>query len=258
MNITFCSIFKYEYPRNYNLNNCTVHTSELMFFTEGRGFLNINGNSYKYEPKSICYIHPDDIIDFEVAKKTICISLRFTGILDINDLESGIYNFDDPLFFQLFSKILHENKAKENFYLEISSGLIAQILLLMTRKNKIRDEDLDIYEQISKIDNDFSSKISIKKIAEATPYSYDHFRHKFKAVIGISPSNYIIQKRIEHACYLILKYSYSCAKVAKMCGYSSSAQFSSQFKDRTGISPLHYNKFVSREIFPPEKEKIDT
>ncbi|MFC5468198.1 helix-turn-helix domain-containing protein [Cohnella suwonensis] len=52
-----------------------------------------------------------------------------------------------------------------------------------------------------------------------------HFRHKFKAAIGDSPSRYIQLKRIEAAKEKLSMTTLSVSKIVSECGFTSSSHF---------------------------------
>lgn len=81
---------------------------------------------------------------------------------------------------------------------------------------------------------------SVREMAKYAGYSYDHFRHKFKKITGLPPSEYILNHRIENAASLLESEEYTCTEIAELCGFSSPSQFSVLFKKKMGISPKQY------------------
>ena len=90
------------------------------------------------------------------------------------------------------------------------------------------------------MDEKFNEKISLQKYAEQLNISYDYFRHKFKSITGVSPQEYIVNKRLEAALNLISTTNLSCTEISEKCGFSDSAQFSKMFKEKYKISPRKY------------------
>ncbi len=72
-----------------------------------------------------------------------------------------------------------------------------------------------------------------KSWQERSGYSYDHFRHMFKERTGLSPMNYIIDKRIDYAKRLIVSTDMTLSTISQECGFSTSSQFSSMFRRLT-------------------------
>ncbi len=82
--------------------------------------------------------------------------------------------------------------------------------------------------------------MSVSSLAELCGISEVYLRRLFLAAFGVSPKEYIIQKRIEYARSLLLSGDFSVSEVALMTGYSEPCHFSREFKARTGVSPKAY------------------
>ena len=66
--------------------------------------------------------------------------------------------------------------------------------------------------------------------------------HAFKEYKGMSPINYLIDRRIQEAQYLLETSNYSIAKIAQAVGFSSQSYFSQVFRKEKGVSPNQYRK----------------
>lgn len=94
---------------------------------------------------------------------------------------------------------------------------------------------------VKAIETDFTrSDISVSELAALCGISEVYFRRLFSAAFGVSPKEYVIQKRIEYAKALLLSGDFSVSEVAYMTGYSEPCHFSREFKARTGVSPKLY------------------
>lgn len=60
--------------------------------------------------------------------------------------------------------------------------------------------------------------------------------------MGVSPIQYLINKRIAHAKHLLSTSDMPIAKIATECGYDDPVYFSQVFKRITGYSPTEYRK----------------
>mgnify|MGYP003431983075 CR=1 FL=1 len=92
------------------------------------------------------------------------------------------------------------------------------------------------------IDNHFKENISLEMLAELTHVSKYHMVHVFTEEYGISPINYLIQKRIEEGKKLLQTTDYSLALIGRTLGFSSPSYFSQVFKKHSDITPLEYRK----------------
>ena len=95
---------------------------------------------------------------------------------------------------------------------------------------------------IAHIHEHYYEKISIDTLAKIARLSRSTFIRKFNDICKMPPSDYIINRRIEAAEYMILNTSYSLLDVAFKCGFYDAAHFSRIFTKRKGISPSEYRK----------------
>ncbi len=79
-------------------------------------------------------------------------------------------------------------------------------------------------------------------MAEMVHLSPGYFSNLFRAEVGMSFSDYLIQVRIENAKRLLRRFDLSVEAISKECGFHSLAHFSRTFKERCGMPPLKYRK----------------
>lgn len=106
-----------------------------------------------------------------------------------------------------------------------------------------------IYQLIQQITENPCFSKSVREMAKYAGYSYDHFRHKFKKITGLPPSEYILNHRIENAASLLESEEYTCTEIAELCGFSSPSQFSVLFKKKWG-----YHQSNMREIWQNKRQ----
>jgi AraC family transcriptional regulator len=92
------------------------------------------------------------------------------------------------------------------------------------------------------IEEHLGSDIGIATLAALAGYSPDHFARLFKQSFGLSPYQYILQRRVERAKSLLRGRAHSIAEVAMLCGFASQAHFHTTFKARTGVTPGVFRK----------------
>ncbi len=87
-----------------------------------------------------------------------------------------------------------------------------------------------------------TSEFSIEKLCYDVGISHTHLLRLFKKEYGITVIKYVIKKRIELACELLLSSDLSVGAVGFSCGFSDEIHFMKTFKKETGISALNYRK----------------
>ena len=82
---------------------------------------------------------------------------------------------------------------------------------------------------------------SVDSLAEQMNMSPTNFYRKFKAQMGTTPNNYILEFRMSKAARLICEGMY-ISEASMMLGYTSSSYFAKCFKKVTGMTPKDYMK----------------
>ncbi len=84
--------------------------------------------------------------------------------------------------------------------------------------------------------------IGLLDLAGVAGYSPDHFARLFKQAFGLTPYQYVLERRVERAKSLLRGHTHSIAEVAMLCGFANQAHFNTAFKSRTGVTPGVYRK----------------
>lgn len=82
--------------------------------------------------------------------------------------------------------------------------------------------------------------ISFAEVAREVGMSYETFRKRFTAAMGISPARYRMQRRIEAAQMLLLRPELTNQAIAKSLGFSDEYYFSKRFKQIAGLTPREF------------------
>lgn len=85
----------------------------------------------------------------------------------------------------------------------------------------------------------FSEPITIHDMANRAGISASRFQVVFKQTFGISPHQYLLKLRIEHARELLKTY-HTIQQISEYCGFSDVHHFSNAFKKATGLTPARY------------------
>ena len=85
---------------------------------------------------------------------------------------------------------------------------------------------------------------SIRDVAGAIAISPFHFIRQFEALFGVTPHQFRIARRIDHAKRLLQSGELSVTAVCMEVGFSSLGSFSDTFSRRVGTSPSAYRRRV--------------
>ncbi len=117
-----------------------------------------------------------------------------------------------------------------------------------TKIKRLKDKRYSNDQQIetviatrSFIDNNFEKALDLDFLSEEHFTSKYHLLRLFKKYYGLTPRQYLIDKRIEQSKER-LKKGMSVTETCFAVGFESLGSFSSLFKTKTGKSPSQYRK----------------
>ncbi len=84
--------------------------------------------------------------------------------------------------------------------------------------------------------------LSVSEIARLCGYSPEHFSRVFRCRTGRSPSEYILQCRIDRAKELLSRTELPVETVLSECGFTNRTAFFRHFTAQVGKTPLQYRK----------------
>lgn len=90
------------------------------------------------------------------------------------------------------------------------------------------------------LDERYAENVPVTALADMCGYSATHFRRLFRHIIGCSPSEYRMNKRILKAKDMLLSKEYSLAQAAALAGFEDANYFSRVFRKYTGTTPSRF------------------
>jgi AraC family transcriptional regulator of arabinose operon len=93
------------------------------------------------------------------------------------------------------------------------------------------------------IDRHLSShEMTVADLSKHVFISETHFRRLFQKVFGMSPVQFIRQRRVDRACALLRATDSPIKQIAQECGFADDAFFSRVFHQLVGASPAAYRR----------------
>ncbi|MGF1481850.1 MAG: helix-turn-helix domain-containing protein [Cyanophyceae cyanobacterium] len=93
---------------------------------------------------------------------------------------------------------------------------------------------------ISYINELLDRDLSLAELAAVVQMSPNYFASLFKQATGVSPHQYVTQRRIESAKRLLKKTRLPLIEVAQQVGFANQSHFSTVFRKQTGMTPRTY------------------
>jgi len=145
-----------------------------------------------------------------------------------------------------------KNKQRSLYKKVESRGIVYQLFsrFLKNATPKIENGDSRIQKAVLHIRKQIFQPIDIKSLAKEAFMSEDHFIRIFKAETGITPLQYIHQKKIEKAQLLLLTKDTPVKNIALMLSFEDQSYFNRLFKKITGTTPQQYKLSFLQQHFP--------
>ena len=96
------------------------------------------------------------------------------------------------------------------------------------------------------IDARLDRRLSRSDLAGLAGYGAREFSTAFRNTFGMTPMQYVIERRLDRACLLIASTRRDIADIAISAGFSSQSHLTSTLKKRRGITPLRLRRQSAR------------
>lgn len=217
----------------------------IYYITEGTAILVLKGQKLILKPSHLYYIPSNSVV---TAENNVDLGHYYLHFISA---DQNLYNMfsainlkneakpepNDILHFQRAIELINKKDQHPRDRLELNG--IMQILISRFLKDAdFSNYDKDQFELVLKyIDENFTRKITIKDLALIVNLNEVYFSSRFKKVFGMSPSQYILNKKITHAMYLLKNSELLIKEISYKIGFDDELYFSRIFKNKTGLSP---------------------
>ena len=92
------------------------------------------------------------------------------------------------------------------------------------------------------IDENLHRTIHAKDLSAVAQRSTAHFSRSFKQAFGEPPHAYVVRRRLERACHLMITSSASLSEIALSVGFSDQAHLCKLFRQAFGQSPSSWRR----------------
>ena len=183
------------------------------------------------------------VVEGNISRVNMLFDLRRRKSYNMNDLLRYAleqHNDDFLGIEELWVKI--KNKL-DNY--DLSEDVIRSYCLLVDR-NKYKDKQAVVRNCIAYINDRISEKISLDNVSDYLGVNKSYLSSIFNKDMGISIVDYIYDKRISNACYLLANTDFSISEVADYIGYFDTSYFIRIFKTLVKMTPLKYRESLSK------------
>ena len=127
----------------------------------------------------------------------------------------------------------------EQTYLELRQLAVGE----MTAANEITDHR--VARALALIHERYSQSLTLEEISAAVGISLFHFHRLFSQHVGVTPKQYLLQKQIQVARWLLRTRRTPIGRIAELTGFASHGHFTSTFSRMVGMNPSTYRDQAS-------------
>lgn len=241
-----------------NGNHYNIESGQYLLANHfSEGFVEINKTV-----KGICIDVAPEVLSQVVASylqpdtpfSDIMLDTFFNSAHFLENKYNGNNTYVGQLLRQLDAKLSenphYKHEFTPEFYYTLAEKIVADHIpiykQLQTLKTLKSVTQKDLLRRVSRgkefIDSYFKHSLQIETIAKEANLSEYHFFRIFKTVFGISPYQYMLQKRLLFSKEALQRGSLSISDVALEVGFADIHAFSKAFKGYFGVAPSKYHK----------------
>jgi len=262
---------------NWNFNNVISPYYRLYYIDEGMGSISDSSNRLILEPGylylipsfTICNLNCDSYLSqyfiqfFEESPDGISLFTNNRAVMKIAATEidiilvkkllqsnpgRGINRSDNPkvyekeVYYKEYQSLNKELKVHLKFE---NQGILLQLISRFLGSNGFKSDNSHsapskILDTMSYIQLHLDENLTVAQLAKRVNQNQDYFSKQFLIHTGQRPLNYIHEKKIERAQYLIATTDKTFLEIAMDTGFSSLPHFSKTFKQIVSLTPGEY------------------
>lgn len=149
--------------------------------------------------------------------------------------------FDEHYFKVLEKYMLEQAKAPLTPQADLEINGIMQILISKFLPNiTLNDDMIQMLDIVSYIDKNLDRNITVEELANVAALNKVYFSNKFTKHMGVSPSQFIINRRLEKAMDMIKYSDLNLKEISFKVGFENNMYFSRIFKKKIGMTPSEF------------------
>lgn len=154
--------------------------------------------------------------------------------------EGGVHPFYIDSVSSDFAKKLEKIKTVQEG-VEMMHDMIYKYCALV-KKHSMKSYSLLVQKVITVVDSDLTADLSLRRQAELLSVNASYLSTLFKKETGMTLTEYVTKKRIDHAAFLLTSTNMQIQAVSQSCGIYDVNYFTKTFKKQMGKTPKEYRE----------------
>lgn len=111
--------------------------------------------------------------------------------------------------------------------------------------------DEDIMQTQYFLQSNYQDAIDMAALAQQNGFAIRTFNRRFKLATGLTPVDYLQQRRLQAATSLLRDSNLTVAEIGQQVGYSDASYFTRLFRRKFSMTPQKYRESVRGKLFAP-------
>ena len=230
----------------YTVSRHAHDSWEYVYCTAGGGTFFFDGRSLPYKKGDVVVIPPhvphsndsqQGFNNIHINMVSPILTFKEPTIV-VDDINQFLFSAFEAAFYHYYSD------RKERTSLLSAYGNLISYYLIAYQTGNPRSGVVDEIEH-SIINHYSDCNYKLDDYLESLPFSSDYLRKLFQKEFGVTPHQYLTNKRLQIAAESLINAAgsgNSVADIALMCGFRDPLYFSRMFKKKYGLSPSQYGR----------------
>jgi AraC-like DNA-binding protein len=231
----------------------------LIYITKGRGSFAAEGKNWNVEPGSVLLLMPRMTHRYKPLFETgwheywvgfkgpFFNKLAKEGFLSNERIffESGIHKSLINAYYQIFEEVQAQKPLYQLRACSLIISLIAEVLTIERRKGQPNYYENIVEKAKALMETNVFGAINITSISAQIGISASQLNEIFKNYTSMTPYQYYIHIKLSRAEDLLEREDLSIKETAWRMGFEDQYYFSRLFKNKTGIAPSDWKKYIN-------------
>ena len=245
INMKHISCFVGEYPQGEVRSAEKPRGRSGLVLFDGASDFSFDGKKIHVRAGDLLFLPVGSTYSYKILEdKTTIYSMNFNLY---GEDEEELHPFEKPtLLGNESTQILREQFVRCNNLFRTSTNrislkseafsLLSSAILLFASENVPQS----IKVAVDTIRNNIHDELRVGDLAVACGMSESTFRREFHRYAGVSPKQYILDRKINKAKQMLRSGYYPIKEICMILGFYDDAYFSKLFKKSTGLTPMQY------------------